>query len=63
MMEKYGVDMSNLPPTDDQYRELSRLRKEAGYDVSPYGDPRNREEAEEQITKLAGEIGERKERI
>ena len=48
-MEKYGVDMSQLPVTDDQIRELNALASE-GYEM-----PKNRKEADELIEKLAAE--------
>lgn len=48
-MEKYAVDMAELPVTDDQIRELRKL---AG---SEYKMPKNRQEADEMIEKLAGE--------
>jgi hypothetical protein len=52
-MEKYGVDMSNLPVTDDQLREIRKLCKEANVDFEM---PKNRKHADELIEKLAGEI-------
>lgn len=51
-MEKYAVDMSELPVTDDQIRDLRKLCKEANVD---YKMPANRQEADELIEKLAGE--------
>lgn len=50
MMEKYGADMNNLPPTDEQYRRISRLRINAGVDGIEL--PTTRKEAEELIKKL-----------
>jgi hypothetical protein len=52
MMEKYGVDMSELPVTDDQMRTLGKLAKVAG--VTPKM-PGNRQEADEMIVELAKE--------
>lgn len=53
MMEKYGVDLSNLPPDDDQLREIKKLSKEAGVD---FVMPKNKEDADYIIEKLAGDI-------
>lgn len=50
MMEKYGVDMSNLPVTDDQIRHISVLSKGASYEM-----PKNRKDADDLIEKLAAE--------
>lgn len=50
MMEKYGVDMSELPVTDDQLRTIAKLAKLAGENP---GMPKNRKEADEVIEKLA----------
>lgn len=52
MMEKYGTDMSTLPVTDDQLRQIKILSKNAGVE---YKVPRNRQEADEIIEKLAKE--------
>lgn len=49
MLEKYGVDMSELPVTDDQLRQIRDLSKGASVDI-----PRNRQEADQLIEKLAG---------
>jgi hypothetical protein len=51
-MEKYGVDMSDLPATDDQIRQLRKLCKEANVDFKL---PKNRQEAQDLIEKIAGE--------
>ena len=47
-MEKYGVDMSNLPVTDDQLRKIKTLAGDQKVAI-----PKNREEADELIEKLA----------
>jgi hypothetical protein len=50
LMEKYGVDMSELPVLDDQLRKIKALAgdKHASIDM-----PKNRKEADELIEKLA----------
>jgi hypothetical protein len=48
MIEKYGVDLSTLPVTDEQIKELNKFAKE-------YEMPKNREEAEKLIEKFAKE--------
>jgi hypothetical protein len=50
MMEKYGVDMKNLPPTDDQLRKIKKLSQDANHDFCM---PKNRDEADDMIEKLA----------
>ena len=50
MMEKYGTDFRELPVTDDQVRTLNQLTKTAG---TTYEMPKNREEADQLIEKLA----------
>lgn len=55
MMEKYGVDMETLPPTDDQLREIKKLCKQAS---CSFIMPKNRDEANDIIEKLAGDIDE-----
>lgn len=50
MFEKYGVDMSELPVTDDQVRQIRDLSKGASFNM-----PKNRQEADALIEKLAGE--------
>lgn len=52
MMEKYGVSMEELPPTDEQLKLLSAmlLHKSAIYSA-----PKNRQEAEDMIEKLSAE--------
>lgn len=52
MMEKYGVDMSDLPVEDDQIRTLKKLCSESNQD---FRMPKNRDEADKMIEKLAGE--------
>lgn len=52
MMEKYGVDMTNLPPTDDQLREIKKLSNELNQDMVM---PLNREAADQLIEKLASQ--------
>ena len=47
MMEKYGVDMSNLPMTDEQIRIIRELSKVASFEA-----PKNRKDAESIIEKL-----------
>jgi diphthamide synthase (EF-2-diphthine--ammonia ligase) len=51
-MEKYAVDMSELPVTDDQIRDLKKLCKEAGLDFKM---PNYRQDADDMIEKLAAE--------
>lgn len=48
-MEKYAVDMSELPVTDDQIRTLRKISSES------FVMPTNRKQADEMIEKLAGE--------
>ena len=55
MMEKYGCDMSELPITDDQIREIGKLCKKANIEVNM---PTNREDASDLIEKLASEVSE-----
>lgn len=50
MFEKYGVDMSELPVTDDQIRQINALKKSASFEM-----PKNRQAADEMIEKLASE--------
>lgn len=45
MMEKYGVEASNLPPSEEQMERLASLN-------SKLPTPRNSQEAEEQILSL-----------
>jgi ribosomal protein L1 len=49
MMEKYGVDLAELPVTDDQMRTIGKLAKIAGTRPAM---PKNRKEADELIEKL-----------
>jgi hypothetical protein len=53
MIEKYGVAQNELPPSDEQLRQIKKLCKEAG---KPYSVPKNAEEADKLIEKLAAEI-------
>jgi hypothetical protein len=49
-MEKYGVDMSELPVTDDQLRQIKTLAKDKYASMEM---PSNRKEADQLIEKLA----------
>ena len=49
-MEKYGVDMKDLPATDEQLRQIIEFSKQAG---SEYKQPKNRAEADGMLEKLA----------
>ena len=48
MMEKYGTDFKELPVTDDQIRTLNKM-------ASSYEMPKNRDEADKLIEKIASE--------
>jgi hypothetical protein len=54
MMEKYGVDLSELPATDDQLKELKKIAK--ALNVESVEDPKNRVHAEELIKELRAKI-------
>ncbi len=49
-MEKYGTDLSQLPVDDDQLRQIKKLAGD-----KPFKMPKNKEEAEELIEKLANQ--------
>ena len=51
MMEKYAVDMAELPVTDDQVKKIQTLCKEASL---KFEMPKNRKEADETIEKMLG---------
>ena len=51
MLEKYGVDMSELPVSDDQLRQLKAFKKQG----AAFEPPKNRAEAEVLLEKLAQE--------
>ena len=46
MIEKYAVDLTEIPPTDDQIRVLKKLYLEVGEDFCM---PKTASEAEEEI--------------
>lgn len=52
MMEKYGVSLSDLPPSDGQLKLIKELCQKTG---TKYFVPKNAEEANELIKKLAME--------
>lgn len=57
MMEKYGVDLSELPATDDQLKELKKIA--SILQVDSVEEPKNRVHAEELIKELRKKISER----
>jgi hypothetical protein len=52
-MEKYGVDFKDLPPTDEQIRQIVAFSKKAG---EPYIKPANREDADRVLEKLSNTL-------
>lgn len=50
MMEKYGVSYDDVPPTDEQIRELKKICLSKGIE---YKMPKTAREAVEQIEKLS----------
>jgi hypothetical protein len=54
MMEKYGVDLSELPVTDDQLRELKKVAK--ALNLEEIETPKNRAQAEEILENLGKKI-------
>ena len=50
MMEKYGVSYDDVPPTDEQIRELKKICLAKGIE---YKMPKTATEAMEQIEKLS----------
>ena len=53
MMEKYGVDMSNLPVEDAQIKMIKELSKEASV---KFEMPKNRKEADKIIERMMDEL-------
>ena len=49
MIEKYGTENENLPPTEDQLERIKELYKEG----NDFRFPANRQEAEDAIEKYA----------
>lgn len=54
-MEKYGVDMSELPVTDEQLRDIKKTASYYGVDHSKVPFPQNRVEADEILENIKKE--------
>lgn len=50
-MEKYGTDLSNLPATDDQVREINKMAKTLNVEAVEL--PKNMEHANQLIAELS----------